>query len=1029
MRSLEWPRPRDKEFMASCLLALVRLFVKKNKKDLEQLHLRKRRVYTYDKYGDRRKTALSYEDENIALEDDTEEAEDEKRWKMLENEKNEACKKLDAVLNATYHMRDSFYAAEANLLFGIIVQDPQKVITGLYMYKRIRRNIGFIEGIHILMSWRPRPYLNRLDVCRKVAETFGLLLDIVYALILPNKTNSEGQAEMCRNFYIVKREHSDKIIKYRPLVKEGTRIEINLKDKEEAWSDVALHEYIAHDLLKKAAPWPAGVENLVRRELKKLSRCPYVAVGVECPNYSSGNRCDYNHMPYNNFRCLEIIKSIITMLLMGGSATNIIHILNGLKSNKDAVGFLPPVIKLLDERLKTCNITEWAERLHEVLFPTHCFTRIMTQTKPQCTQLLQEIRLELVSPAIYHASSEMFNDEIHNFREANTNLLLKICLLNVLIDPQLKRFWQMLQAEERSFNAKMTDYRAKETCLNPSQDAYEERPRDLGFFYSVTKTTSGHKGHTTSIQKEHREYFSYFRIFVNAISMLHADPVETVNCLDRFICFIASRPKHPLKPSVANFAFISELHFTVICAILLRLFSTHRVNVLLPASYMALLNFWDVTMCTEKFSMMQSLQNLQPVQSIEKLVIDKANRCVDILIGLYVRSKFDMLADGMRVNESNIMHGEMERILVLALVFLVNSGSDGVLSEKCALKLYEALISRSAETLSSYAQGNKTWKIPRRVEDTLKSICNMKGRREAINVLKNLLNNRDGEYLYSCTWRADNFMTGVSYKSIDKMDYFGDVDYMKFSKFNVEKRVDKGPEKTSEILTAEDDEKFLTSLVTNQSELLQVVTERSEEMPQINSELKQSQLPTDQNMSTEAFVVPVLVCNEAECMICGVDYGQEDWDAETNEAWTTEDTSNVDETDQRKIAAENRRRIHENSPEHHSNIRNYYSFQNYCKAELPQLVSNAESAVNDLRSSSIAKYPLDESLKQTVEQFIANIERMIDDILDLVKSIVSTLEWFKLEELMTMGKQFPEMLSQSHEGVTEAVKTAEQVII
>jgi hypothetical protein len=47
------------------------------------------------------------------------------------------------------------------------------------------------------------------------------------------------------------------------------------------------------------------------------------------------------------------------------------------------------------------------------------------------------------------------------------------------------------------------------------------------------------------------------------------------------------------------------------------------------------------------------------------------------------------------------MGGEMDRMLVLALVFLVNSGSDGLLPDKCAQRMCDSLRYRATLVLNN----------------------------------------------------------------------------------------------------------------------------------------------------------------------------------------------------------------------------------------------------------------------------------------------------------------------------------------
>jgi hypothetical protein len=497
------------EFRALCLLALVRVFMKMKQKEIEEFNELKHKQQKANKQmlkTGRDKAGKQHEDdygelhigESAAGDVVTKKADsaggeskEEEKWKAFEAQRDEALKRLDTVLNITKYMKDSKYSAEAYLLYGVLTRDAQKVISGLYMFRRLHIYVGVIEGIHLLMTWKPHPYLNRLDVCRKVAEAFDHTLNTIEALVQPQKTPHEAQAEHCRNFYVVRRQHAlDGSKRYRPLVAEGTRIEsISSKDKDEAWPEARLHQVIVEDLFKKAMHWPEGVEDFARKECSRSYQCVHYAVGRQCPHqHSSGqSRCVHSHVAYNSKAFLEIINAAVTMLLMGGRAIVARQKITSIKpSSNNAVCDVVVLKNQLEAVYRLCNVQEWAERLHETLFPPHCFPRIATHSRTQCVDLLKLVRLEPVTVAVQHAMDVLFDPKLLR-REANTDLLLKMCLLNVVVDPQMRKFCAILKSIEKTFAEHMAMRAFKAGNLN-AQASEEDNwsLRDLGFMANST---------------------------------------------------------------------------------------------------------------------------------------------------------------------------------------------------------------------------------------------------------------------------------------------------------------------------------------------------------------------------------------------------------------------------------------------------------------------------------------------------------------------------------------------------------------
>jgi hypothetical protein len=545
----------------------------------------------------------------------------------------------------------------------------------------------------------------------------------------------------------------------------------------------------------------------------------------------------------------------------------------------------------------------------------------------------------------------------------------------------------------------------------------------------------------------HTEYISYFRVFVEGIMELDSDPVRSVKSLDRLISFLATHPIQPLRPSVASFALICELELVIGFAVLLRLHVRSNAKALLPASYMALLNFTSTL--TQKSAMMQCVQAIDVNRKTENYVTGRLVRCVDIFIG-NIGKRLNVLATGLKVSESSIMEGEMDRVLVLALVFLVNSGSDGLLPDECADRLYDKLQFRARKALNSQ-QG--VWQPTKRVADALQGICAMRGRHDAIHVLRHLLTARDNEYLYACTWQADRGMLGVSYQTFSKLELFGDYlfaikptikpaapilmqgaakteqqhDALEDEEEETETGGGADDEQASydDVLMTEDDGDLLES-VARQNAAADIYEDTEEAGRQLNEETFVTGILAGGHRADE-MLVPVFASNDHGCSVCGADYLQ-DWDAELEcQNWSSDDFGSSGKVGDEEDEARKRQLMHEQSFEHHNAVAAYTKFQTYCNSMTAALLATINTAVVEVRKSTSSQCAMNEMLQRAVEDALNGVKEVRDDLLTTIREAVIGHKWDKLDDVRQMAGQLEQQLLRAKHNIAEAVSNAEKV--
>lgn len=542
-----------------------------------------------------------------------------------------------------------------------------------------------------------------------------------------------------------------------------------------------------------------------------------------------------------------------------------------------------------------------------------------------------------------------------------------------------------------------------------------------------------------------KDYYSYFRVFINGITELDRDPVKSVLCFDRFITFLASRPHPPLRPSVATFSLVCELELVVGVAVLLRLMGANRAYALLPASYVALLNF--VSTLTQHSAMMQCLQVMAPSRKTENFVIERLVRCINSLTG-NVSRRFNMLGTALKVSESSVMGGEMDRMLVLALVFLVNSGSDGLLPDKCAQRMCDSL--RYRATLVFNNKQDTGWKPTKRVHDALESVCAMQGRHDAIQILRGLLTARDDEYLYVCSWRADRVMVGINFQTINRLEMFGNCQYAatpvvtsapgaagsrpitdEIEDEDLTAAAEDGQTAYDELVTAEDDQEFLKS-VAQQDAAAESYEDANDAGIRLQSESTYTMQQSSTGGSVTELLVSLLASNERGCAVCGVDFMQEDWNAELDsQNWMDDDydggKGGGEEDQLRQDEAERRRQVHESCVEHSEAVANYHLFQIYCNKKAAALPAVVHSAIAEVRNSMCSRYAVDEMLRGTVETALGSLEEAREDLLATIRDATVNHHWHKLDDVRQMVVQLEQQLSRVQNEIADSFSVAERV--
>ncbi|XP_033107816.1 TPR and ankyrin repeat-containing protein 1-like [Anneissia japonica] len=237
---------------------------------------------------------------------------------------------------------------------------------------------------------------------------------------------------------------------------------------------------------------------------------------------------------------------------------------------------------------------------------------------------------------------------------------------------------------------------------------------------------------------------------------VRGDTIEAITSCITFLVFITKQPSIPLLPSIANILAIIEHAFSVACAVTAK---TQQCEVFLPASYLGQIQFQD-ELCrapNRKFNFYQALDLTD--HSKRNQLLGQVQNFVEMMAYGGEFPGFKIISDAFNSTKC-IESGEAQRSLILALVMLCNYRT--LLSNESAFNLRCQIL--TIQTDQHY---------PPRLAKAVKDVKNAKTLEDILNVLQELLLQRENESLLTCLWSSQrsNRYHKLNYKKVVPKHY------------------------------------------------------------------------------------------------------------------------------------------------------------------------------------------------------------------------------------------------------------------
>ncbi|XP_073486693.1 TPR and ankyrin repeat-containing protein 1 [Aquarana catesbeiana] len=624
----------------------------------------------------------------------------------------------DALLEALHIFNDTnnqVEAAEAILLQGILENNFYKIKKSFHTFWNASHHAGVVESLfHALTCEESHPKLLFM-----ASRGLELLLQLVKSL-KETRTNADREmVKSCLDFYgVVQLEEQQCSV----LEHEGARfsqIQTEQGSEPRELKDVKL--LLVKHLLKR-------LHKISAKILEKgcTGICSNFIVGLECDD----ENCLNAHQPLQNFNLKELLRSKMNLITISGLLFEAQKLSDDFSDEFQTTG-------------KTYGF-KYCESFLNSVFAKHFHMRILFEHPKKCSEILLNISVPAKTMLTKFLESLLIQSK--RDRRESTDLWIQIMQICSLLSQYPDVLQRYLNDEEVQYESEYE----KQNKVNDSQGD-GKRVRYLEGRQGMLKPdTSGDLS-----QMPHIHFFRLLQASVDEL-YINKNPDGCKRYFYRFMNFVVKKCIEPFIPNIGNTVMLLEFQFILCCAVMMR-FST--CTVLLPKSYISILHFWE-TLFRKKNSLKDTYSILWEYRpkDVGRLTAHfqyHLTYLAAVLCG-HANAEFNVLLDAFKCVDY-ISSGEAERSLVFYLVMMVNL--QGVVSEKAKPILIKNIpqLQKNIKDL----QQEFPLTIPERLVSAVDRVTSTDKEEDLINLLQNLLEQRDDERLVECTWRWDtNYVKG-----------------------------------------------------------------------------------------------------------------------------------------------------------------------------------------------------------------------------------------------------------------------------
>ncbi|XP_068526771.1 TPR and ankyrin repeat-containing protein 1 isoform X2 [Anas acuta] len=738
------------------------------------------------------------------------------------------------------------------------------------------------------------------------------------------------------------------------------------------------------------------------RELRKKHYpgiCSKFIVGLNCEDET----CKDLHKPLLRreartvFQC-KMHLAAINGLLLEATRTFPEELLSQCKS----FDFLTP------DKYASCKA------LLEMFFPNHFHLRILSENPNACKEIM--VFSNIVSKPCRAVLNEYitfkFQNEDARARRESSDLWLSAMKVFLLSSGYPEEFEKLLFEEEDYYNRE----------LNLALSKAKDSPK-----------CKHHRGEIKGIDGRHGmllpdkytentgTHLCFIRLLENSFEQfyVHKNPENCKRLFFRFMNVLVKKCTRFLIPSIGNTVMMLEFQYILCCAVLMRL--NKNITLCFPKSYIALIHYWDFLFrskdynkeFTETFSI---IQEYRPKDIYTAEQDFKFHLCYLAKILCGVHGRFRVVLDAFEDPEC-ITSGEAERTIVLCLVMILNA--DQVQNSTCKYLLYQHFpeIKKMLESMRKDFPS----KVPKRLLKVVEQVAGAKHVREIAEGLKELLTERDEEYLVDCRWKWDSVYAqgrpptrGILYETVNLDRFITSLDKTEYAD-EIEKELE-----SNQCLDDQKDPLEVIALRKQQKQEQKASAQRQlhRVFHFVSMYMKWKRKACSKAepvaMGRENFLSAVFRkadIDQTQCDLCGVRFIQsaENYFSQTEnmEADAPGSVTPTDISGEEKLQVERNAVIvaseayieHRNTDEHKNNNTAYRNYADFFRREIDPKIQDGLEIVEAITEKACTQEHL--AYKEGPKLHQRKIKENIKMISDAVEEIYERKAWAEAEEIIT----------------------------
>ncbi|XP_047730424.1 TPR and ankyrin repeat-containing protein 1 isoform X2 [Prionailurus viverrinus] len=640
---------------------------------------------------------------------------------------------LREALDLCYETNQLAGIAEAQFLQGVILRDFQKLKDAFFKFDTLNHSAGVVEALYEAAS---QCEVEPEKVLALAPGGLEVLLNLVRALKRVTNNAEKEMVKSCFEFFGISQVDA----KYcqiaqndpGPISRIILDLDVNLREKKTKDCFLVMTDQVKLALNKHLL---SRLRQITQSLLGKTYAgvCMRFIVGLKC----EVENCKDFHRPLRRCEAKCLVQSKIHLVAISGLL---------LEAKKVFPKILAEELEEIDY-VSSGHMYGLCKSFLNVLFPKHFHQRVLSENPTACKEILKPNYKSFRSyrAALKEYVRLLFQNERPRSRRESTDLWLNAMQAFLVSSNYPEEFEKLLRQEEDNYNRELKALEAEK----------EERGRGRGGKVKGIEGKFGMLAPNKDDDGAEKTHLCFIRLLENCIDQFYVyrNPEDYKRLFFRFMNVLVKRCKEPLIPSIGNTVALLELQFVHCGVVLARL----RKNAILrlPKSYIALLHHWEFLVSKKDrelgdvFSIVQEYKPKDVARAIQDFRFH-LSYLVKVLCG-QENGNFNVLLDAFGEIDC-VVSGEAERTLVLCLVMLVNA--EEVLQPYC-----KPLLCRHFQEIQTRLQlmsRDCPDRVPERLLKAAKRVLMAGNVKSVAEALRDLLFERDEEYLMDCCWRWDS---------------------------------------------------------------------------------------------------------------------------------------------------------------------------------------------------------------------------------------------------------------------------------